>query len=163
MPRKTWWQAFTPQPIKSWKRRCQDLPGICAYLPAVENVGYAGREFTIEKAVCILRRPGRKENSGCRHPDAVDMVGRGHQQGLFKNRSGPTGSASHRRIDPAAAVDLLAGAAASPGAAPASGFSADEAEKLGQQGEKVILVRTRLLPMIFMVLSCLRAFDFQEA
>ncbi|NLC76892.1 MAG: pyruvate, phosphate dikinase, partial [Clostridia bacterium] len=54
----------------------------------------------------------------------------------------------HRRIDPNATVDEIAkGLPASPGAA--SGiivFDADEAETLGQQGQKVILVRTETTP-----------------
>ena len=54
----------------------------------------------------------------------------------------------HRRIDPDAAVDVIAtGLPASPGAA--SGkivFTADEAEALGQQGQAVLLVRTETTP-----------------
>jgi pyruvate phosphate dikinase (EC 2.7.9.1) len=54
----------------------------------------------------------------------------------------------HRRIDPGARLEVIAkGLPASPGAA--SGkvvFDADEAEKLGNDGEKIILVRTETTP-----------------
>jgi pyruvate,orthophosphate dikinase len=54
----------------------------------------------------------------------------------------------HRRIDPEAKLDIVAkGLPASPGAA--SGmvvFDADLAEKLGQEGKKLILVRTETTP-----------------
>ncbi|GAH20003.1 unnamed protein product, partial [marine sediment metagenome] len=54
----------------------------------------------------------------------------------------------HRRIDPNAKVEVIAkGLQASPGAAYGKVvFTADEAEELGKEGERVILVRTETTP-----------------
>lgn len=109
-------------------------------------------EFTIEKGkLYILQTRHGKRTASAAIKIAVDMVNEGlidKKEAVLRVEAGSLDQLLHRRIDPAAKINVIAkGLPASPGAA--SGkvvFSADEAEKLGQAGEKVILVRTETTP-----------------
>jgi pyruvate,orthophosphate dikinase len=109
-------------------------------------------EFTIEKGkLYILQTRNGKCTISAAVKIAVDLC----KEGLITkeeaiNRVDPEqlGKLLHRRLDDEAVLDVIAtGLPASPGSA--SGkivFDADEAEKLGSAGEKVILVRTETTP-----------------
>ncbi|MFZ5640668.1 MAG: pyruvate, phosphate dikinase, partial [Bacillota bacterium] len=109
-------------------------------------------EFTIEKGkLYILQTRHGKRTANAAIKIAVEMVNEGlidKKEAVLRVEPGSLDQLLHRRIDPSAKIDVIAkGLPASPGAA--SGkvvFSADEAEKLGQTGEKVILVRTETTP-----------------
>ncbi|NLC38036.1 MAG: pyruvate, phosphate dikinase, partial [Clostridia bacterium] len=145
----------TPQPIKKLE---EEMPGIYREFVRICQLlekhyrDMQDIEFTIEKGrLYILQTRAGKRTAAAAIRIAVDMVREGvisKEEALLRIDPAQLDQLLHRRIDPAAAVDLLAqGLPASPGAA--SGkvvFSADEAEKLGQQGEKVILVRTETTP-----------------
>ncbi len=109
-------------------------------------------EFTIEKGkLYILQTRHGKRTASAAIKIAVEMVKEGlidKKEAVLRVEPGSLDQLLHRRIDPAVKTDVIAkGLPASPGAA--SGkvvFSADEAEKFGQAGEKVILVRTETTP-----------------
>jgi len=109
-------------------------------------------EFTIERGkLFMLQTRNGKRTAQAAMKIAVDMVKEGlisKEEGILRVEPAHLDNLLHRRIDPSAKLDVVAkGLPASPGAA--SGkvvFSADEAEKLGKEGEKVILVRTETTP-----------------
>ncbi|AHF09224.1 MULTISPECIES: pyruvate, phosphate dikinase [Dehalobacter] len=109
-------------------------------------------EFTIEKGRLYILQT---RNGKCTISAAIRIAVELCQEGLITKEEAveridphQLEKLLHRRIDDAAKLDVVAtGLPASPGAA--SGkiiFSADEAEKLGQAGEKVILVGTETTP-----------------
>ncbi|MFZ3170880.1 MAG: pyruvate, phosphate dikinase [Carboxydocellales bacterium] len=109
-------------------------------------------EFTIERGkLYILQTRNGKRTAQAGMRVAVEMVA----EGLIDKKTAVTrvepaqlDQLLHRRIDPSAKLEEVAkGLPASPGAA--SGivvFDADDAEKQGINGEKVILVRTETTP-----------------
>ncbi len=109
-------------------------------------------EFTIERGkLYMLQTRSAKRTAAAAVKAAVDMV----KEGLITreeavDRVDPTqlNQLLHRRLDPRAKLNVIAkGLPASPGAASgAAVFDADEAEKKGQNGEKVILIRTETTP-----------------
>ncbi|HOV80101.1 MAG TPA: pyruvate, phosphate dikinase [Bacillota bacterium] len=109
-------------------------------------------EFTIERGrLWILQTRNGKRTAHAAVKIAVDMVEEGlitREEAVMMVEPGQLDQLLHRRIDPAAKLNVIArGLPASPGAA--SGgvvFSADLAEKLGREGEKVILARTETTP-----------------
>ncbi|MFO7152867.1 MAG: pyruvate, phosphate dikinase [Bacillota bacterium] len=109
-------------------------------------------EFTVEKGkLYLLQTRSGKRTAEAAVKIAVDMVKEGlisKEEAVLRVSPEHVSSLLHRRIDPNAKVEVIAkGLPASPGAA--SGqvvFSPDEAETLGQQGYKVILVRTETTP-----------------
>ncbi|KXG78502.1 Pyruvate, phosphate dikinase [Fervidicola ferrireducens] len=109
-------------------------------------------EFTVEKGkLYLLQTRSGKRTAEAAVKIAVDMVKEGlisKEEAVLRVSPEHVTSLLHRRIDPNAKVEVIAkGLPASPGAA--SGqvvFSPDEAETLGQQGHKVILVRTETTP-----------------
>ncbi|MDT3699194.1 MAG: pyruvate, phosphate dikinase [Thermincola sp.] len=109
-------------------------------------------EFTVERGkLYILQTRHGKRTAGAAIKIAVEMVAEGlidKNEAVLRVEPGSLDQLLHRRIDPAAKIEAIAkGLPASPGAA--SGkvvFDADEAEKLGQAGEKVLLVRTETTP-----------------
>ncbi len=109
-------------------------------------------EFTIEKGTlyCLQTRNG-KMNATAMVKTSVDMVAEKlitRDQALLRINPELLEQLLHPRLDPDnAATALATGLPASPGAA--SGkcvFDADLAEKLGNDGEKVILVREETRP-----------------
>jgi pyruvate,orthophosphate dikinase len=109
-------------------------------------------EFTVERGkLYILQTRTGKRTAQAAVKVAVDMVKEGlitKEEAILRVEPAHLDSILHRRIDPQAKLEVIAkGLPASPGAA--SGkviFDADEAEKLGSEGEKVILVRTETTP-----------------
>jgi pyruvate,orthophosphate dikinase len=109
-------------------------------------------EFTIENGkLYILQTRSGKRTAQAAVKVAVDMVKEGlisKEEALLRVSPDQVVSLLHRRIDPDAEIEVVAkGLPASPGAG--SGvvvFDPDEAENLGLQGQKVILVRTETTP-----------------
>lgn len=109
-------------------------------------------EFTIQKGeLFMLQTRTGKRTASASVKIAVDM----EEEGLIDKRTAVTriepnklDELLHRRIDPNAEVTLLAkGLDASPGAATGKViFDSDEAAEMGDNGEKVILVRTETSP-----------------
>lgn len=109
-------------------------------------------EFTIENGkLYMLQTRSGKRTAQAAVKVAVDMVKEGlitKEEALLRVSPEQVVSLLHRRIDPSAKTEVIAkGLPASPGAG--SGhvvFDPDEAEELGNQGQKVILVRTETTP-----------------
>lgn len=109
-------------------------------------------EFTIEKGKLFMlqTRTGKRTARAAVHI-AVEMVSEGlidKKTALKRVDAGQLGNLLHRQVAPEAQLDVIAtGLPASPGAA--SGkiiFDSDEAERLGSQGEDVVLVRPETTP-----------------
>ncbi|MDD2554078.1 MAG: pyruvate, phosphate dikinase [Desulfotomaculaceae bacterium] len=145
----------TPQPIAALEK---DMPvtfrqfeEICKLLDThyrdMQDI-----EFTVENGkLWILQTRNGKRTAQAAIKIAVDMVDEGlitREEAVLRIEPGQLDHLLHRRIDPAAKLDIVAsGLPASPGAA--SGmvvFDADLAEKLGQEGKKLVLVRTETTP-----------------
>lgn len=109
-------------------------------------------EFTIENGkLYILQTRNGKRTAQAAVKIAVDMVHEGlisKEQAIIQVPAGQLETLLHRRIDPSAKVEAVAkGLPASPGAASGSVvFDPDEAEVMGNDGKKVILVRTETTP-----------------
>ena len=109
-------------------------------------------EFTIEKAkLYLLQTRTGKRTAQAALKIAVDMVEEGiitKEEAILRIEPNQLNQLLHRRIDPKAKVEVIAkGLPASPGAAYGKVvFTADEAEELGKEGERVILVRTETTP-----------------
>ncbi|MGB9977386.1 pyruvate, phosphate dikinase [Thermovenabulum sp.] len=109
-------------------------------------------EFTVEKGkLYLLQTRNGKRTAQAAVKIAVDMAKEGlitKKEALMRVSPEQVASLLHSRIDPSAKVEIIAkGLPASPGAAWGQVvFSPDEAENLGHQGIKVILVRTETTP-----------------
>ena len=109
-------------------------------------------EFTIEKRkLYLLQTRAGKRTAQAALKIAVDMVEEGiitKEEAILRVEPNQLNQLLHRRIDPKAKVEVIAkGLPASPGAAYGKVvFTADEAEELGKEGERVILVRTETTP-----------------
>lgn len=109
-------------------------------------------EFTIERGnLYILQTRNGKRTATAAIRIAIELYNEGlitKEEALTRIEPGQLDQLLHRRIDPAAKIEVIAkGLPASPGAA--SGkvvFDADMAEKMNLAGEKVILVRTETTP-----------------
>ncbi len=109
-------------------------------------------EFTIERGkLYILQTRNGKRTAPAAIRVAVELCEEGYigkEEAITRIEPGQLDQLLHRRMDPDAKLEVIAkGLPASPGAA--SGkivFDADDAEKLGKSGEKVILVRTETTP-----------------
>ncbi|MEB3284638.1 MAG: pyruvate, phosphate dikinase [Candidatus Sericytochromatia bacterium] len=145
----------TPKPIAELAR---DMPQVYAQFKAIaERLEAHYRdmqdlEFTVERGTLyMLQTRTGKRTAQAAVKVAVEMAQEGlitHQEALLRVEPGALNQLLHRRIDPTAALDVLArGLPASPGAATgAIVFDADEAERRGRRGEKVILVRVETCP-----------------
>jgi len=109
-------------------------------------------EFTIERGkLYLLQTRNGKKTAAATVKIAVNMAEEGlltREEALLRVDPAQLDHLLHRRIDPAAKLDVVAkGLPASPGAA--SGqivFDADDAERLAGGGVKVILVRPETTP-----------------
>lgn len=109
-------------------------------------------EFTVERGkLFMLQTRNAKRTAQAAVKVAVDLVKEGvitKEQAILRVDPHSLDQLLHRRIDPHAEVNLIAkGLPASPGAA--SGqvvFDADLADKLANEGKKVILVRPETTP-----------------
>lgn len=145
----------TPQPIAALEK---DMPVIYGQFEEIcRNLDKHYRnmqdiEFTVERGkLWILQTRNGKRTAQAAIKIAVDMVNEGlitKEEAVLRIEPGQLDHLLHRRIDPGAKLEIVArGLPASPGAA--SGmvvFDADLAEKLGQEGKKLILVRTETTP-----------------
>jgi pyruvate,orthophosphate dikinase len=145
----------TPKPLQKME---QEMPEQYAQLVALRNKleshyqEVQDYEFTIEKGTlyCLQTRNG-KMNAAAMVKTSVDMVAEkliSRDQALLRIDPELLEQMLHPSLDPENTVAPIAtGLPASPGAA--SGkcvFDADLAEKLGNAGEKVILVREETRP-----------------
>ena len=109
-------------------------------------------EFTIENGkLYMLQTRSGKRTAQAAVKIAVEMVKEGlidKNDALLRVSPDQVVTLLHRRIDPEAEVEVLAkGLPASPGAGSGQvAFDPDEAEELGKQGKKVILVRMETTP-----------------
>lgn len=145
----------TPQPISKLQEEMPDI-----YQQFVDTCNLLEKhyqnmqdiEFTIEKGkLYILQTRHGKRTANAAIKIAVDMVSEGFidkNEAVLRVEAGALDQLLHRRIDPSAKIEVIAkGLPASPGAACGKVvFDADEAEKLAQAGEKVLLVRTETTP-----------------
>jgi len=145
----------TPKPIKEMEK---ELPQAFEELKKVYEIlekhykDMQDFEFTIERGkLYLLQTRTGKRTAQAAIKIAVDMVREGlidEKTAVKRVEPGQINQLLHPQIDRSQPLKVLAkGLPASPGAA--SGkvvFDADEAEKLGNAGEKVILVRPETTP-----------------
>jgi len=145
----------TPLPLSNLKN---DLPEVYEELIKIITLlekhyrDVQDYEFTIEKGkLYLLQTRTGKRTAQAALKIAVDMVEEGiitKEEAILRIEPNQLNQLLHRRIDPKAKVEVIAkGLPASPGAAYGKVvFTADEAEELGKEGERVILVRTETTP-----------------
>lgn len=145
----------TPQPIATLKNEMLDIYNQFEETCALLEKHYKNMqdiEFTIEREkLYMLQTRSGKRTAQAAIKIAVDMVNEGligKEDAVLRVEPAHLDHLLHRRIDPNATLEVIAkGLPASPGAAGGKVvFSADEAEKMGLSGEKVILVRTETTP-----------------
>ena len=145
----------TPQPIAKLEQEMPDVYRQFAETCQLLEKHYRDMqdiEFTIERGkLWMLQTRNGKRTAQAAIKIAVDMLEEGlisKEEAVLRVEPSQLDQLLHRRIDPAAELEVLAkGLPASPGSA--SGkvvFDADLAEKLGQEGEKVLLVRMETTP-----------------
>jgi pyruvate,orthophosphate dikinase len=109
-------------------------------------------EFTVERGrLYMLQTRSAKRTAAAAVRIAVEMAKERtitRQEAVQRVEPAQVDQLLHRRIDPAARVEIIAtGLAASPGAAYGKAvFDAGRAEEMAKQGEKVILVRIETNP-----------------
>ncbi len=145
----------TPQPIAKLK---EDLPVVyeqfvntCKILEShyrdMQDI-----EFTVEKSkLYMLQTRNAKRTARAAVKAAVDMVAEGlitKEEALLRVEPDQINQLLHRQLDPSQKVEPIAvGLPASPGAGCGKVvFDADTAEKMGLEGEKVVLVRNETTP-----------------
>jgi pyruvate,orthophosphate dikinase len=145
----------TPRPLKELRI---DMPAIYKELTKLHNIlekhfrEVQDFEFTIEQGkLYMLQTRNGKMNAWALTKTSVDMVKEGlitEEEALLRVEPDMLEQFLHRRIDPDFKQEPLAvGISASPGAAIGKVvFDADRAERLGNQGEKIILTRIETKP-----------------
>jgi pyruvate,orthophosphate dikinase len=145
----------TPRPLKELRI---DMPAIYKELTRMHNIlekhyrEVQDFEFTIEQGkLYMLQTRNGKMNAWALTKTSVDMVKEGlitEEEALLRIEPDMLEQFLHRRIDPDFKQEPLAvGISASPGAAIGKVvFDADRAERLGNQGEKIILTRIETKP-----------------
>lgn len=145
----------TPLPLSNLKN---DLPEVYGELIKIVTLlekhyrDVQDYEFTIEKGkLYLLQTRTGKRTAQAAIKIAVDMVEEGtitEEEAILRVEPNQLNQLLHKRIDPKAKVEVIAkGLPASPGAAYGKVvFTADEAEELGKEGERVILVRSETTP-----------------
>ncbi|HWR57235.1 MAG TPA: pyruvate, phosphate dikinase [Negativicutes bacterium] len=145
----------TPQPIAQLK---DEMPGVfeqfvnTAQLLERHYKNMQDIEFTVERGTLfMLQTRNGKRTAPAAVKIAYDMVQEGlvtKQEAILMVEPAQLDQLLHRQIDSSAKLDVIArGLPASPGAASGTVvFDADEAERLGKKGRKVLLVRTETTP-----------------
>jgi pyruvate,orthophosphate dikinase len=145
----------TPLPLSNLKN---DLPKVYEDLIRIVTLlekhyrDVQDYEFTIEEGkLYLLQTRTGKRTAQAALKIAVDMVEEGiitKEEAILRIEPNQLNQLLHKRIDPKAKMEVVAkGLPASPGAAYGKVvFTADEAEELGKEGERVILVRTETTP-----------------
>ncbi|MDR1160082.1 MAG: pyruvate, phosphate dikinase [Syntrophomonadaceae bacterium] len=145
----------TPMPIAKLKEK---LPEV--YQQFIDTCSVLERhyrdlqdiEFTVEKGTLyMLQTRNGKRTAKAAVKAAVDMVAEGlisKQEALLRVDAEAINTLLHRQIDDSIELNAIAvGLPASPGAACGKAvFDANLAEKLGQNGEKVVMVRNETTP-----------------
>jgi pyruvate,orthophosphate dikinase len=145
----------TPQPISTLKEK---MPEIYVQFQAITQQlekhyrDMQDIEFTVERGkLFILQTRAGKRTAQAAVKITVDMVEEGlisKEEALMRVDPDQLNQMLHPRLDPSVPLKVIAkGLPASPGAA--SGeivFDADDAERLAEQGHKVILVRPETTP-----------------
>ncbi|MEA4902516.1 pyruvate, phosphate dikinase [Desulfitobacterium sp.] len=145
----------TPQPIKSLEQENKAIYDQFVEISSRLEGHYRDMqdiEFTIEKGrLYFLQTRNGKRTAPAAIRVAVELCREGvisKEEAVVRIEPGQLDQLLHRRMDTTAKLEVLAkGLPASPGAA--SGkivFDANEAERLGHNGEKVILLRTETTP-----------------
>ncbi|WP_425806839.1 pyruvate, phosphate dikinase [Desulfitobacterium sp. Sab5] len=145
----------TPQPIKSLEQENKAIYDQFVDIASRLENHYRDMqdiEFTIEKGrLFFLQTRNGKRTAPAAIRVAVELCHEGlitKEEAITRIEPGQLDQLLHRRMDANAKLEVLAkGLPASPGAA--SGkivFDADDAERLGHNGEKVILLRTETTP-----------------
>jgi pyruvate,orthophosphate dikinase len=145
----------TPKPIEDL---AADLPEVYARFRDICELldrhyrNMQDIEFTIERGrLYILQTRNGKRTVQAAVRIAVDMVDEGlisREEAVVRVEPEQLDHLLHRHIDPQAKLKVIAtGLPASPGSAAGKAvFDADTAEKMAQEGEKVILVRNETTP-----------------
>jgi len=145
----------TPMPISKLK---EELPGVYQqFVDTCDKLEQHYRdlqdiEFTVEKGkLYMLQTRNGKRTTRAAVKVAVDMVNEGlisKDEALLRVDPEQINQLLHRQIDVSVNLEAIAqGLPASPGAACGKVvFDADIAEKLGEAGEKVVLVRNETTP-----------------
>ena len=145
----------TPLPLSNLKN---DLPVVYEELIKIVTLlekhyrDVQDYEFTIEKRkLYLLQTRTGKRTAQAALKIAVDMVEEGiinKEEAVLRIEPNQLNQLLHKRIDPNVKKEVIAkGLPASPGAAYGKVvFTADEAEELGKEGEKVILARAETTP-----------------
>ncbi len=145
----------TPQPISKLKEEMpetyEQFINTCSLLEK-HYKDMQDIEFTIENGkLYILQTRSGKRTAAAAVKVAVDMVKEGlisKEEAILRVDPDQLNQVLHKRLDPKADFQVVAtGLPASPGAASGKAiFDANEAERLGNEGEKVILVRMETTP-----------------
>ena len=145
----------TPRPLKELRT---DMPAVFKDLERMHNIlekhyrEVQDFEFTIEQGkLYMLQTRNGKMNAWALVKTSVDMVKEGlisEEEALLRIEPDMLEQFLHRRIDPDFKHEPLGvGISASPGAAIGKVvFDADRAERLGNEGEKIILTRIETKP-----------------
>jgi len=145
----------TPQPLS---KLAEDLPEVYQqFVTIAERLERHYRdvqdlEFTIERGTLyMLQTRTGKRTAQAAVKIAVDLANEGiitREEAVMRVDPASLDQLLHPRIDPGATLDVIArGLPASPGAATGQlVFDADEAERLGREGLKVILTRVETCP-----------------
>jgi pyruvate,orthophosphate dikinase len=155
----------TPQPINLHQKKEGDLPSMEEVLPECYQQLAGIRqtlekhykdmqdiEFTIEKGKLYMLQTRNGKRTACAAIKiAVDMVTEGlidEKTAILRVQPSQLDQLLHPSLDPKATKKVIAkGLPASPGAACGTAvFTADEAELLARNGQKVILVRIETSP-----------------
>ncbi|MEG6585401.1 pyruvate, phosphate dikinase [Dendrosporobacter sp. 1207_IL3150] len=145
----------TPQPIAKLQAEMPEI--FDQFVKTAEKLENHYRnmqdiEFTVEKGkLYMLQTRNGKRTAQAAIKVAHDMVQEGlisKTEALLMVEPGQLDQLLHRQIDSSAKLNVLAtGLPASPGAASGSVvFDADDAERLGKAGQKVMLVRMETTP-----------------
>jgi pyruvate,orthophosphate dikinase len=145
----------TPRPLKELRT---DMPAVFKELEKMHHIlekkyrEVQDFEFTIEQGkLYMLQTRNGKMNAWALVKTSVDMVKEGlisEEEALLRIEPDMLEQFLHRRIDPDFKQEPLGlGISASPGAAIGKVvFDADRAERLGNEGEKIILTRIETKP-----------------
>lgn len=145
----------TPQPIAQLK---DEMPGVfeqfvqTAQLLERHYKNMQDIEFTVERGkLYMLQTRNGKRTAQAAVKVAYDMVQEGlvnKQAAILMVEPAQLDQLLHRQIDGSAKLQVVAkGLPASPGAASGTVvFDADDAERMGKKGQKVLLVRTETTP-----------------
>ena len=145
----------TPQPITKLKEEMPDAYEQFLRTCSLLEKHYRDMqdiEFTIENSkLYILQTRSGKRTAAAAVKVAVDMVKEGlisKEEAILRVDPDQLNQVLHKRLDTRVDFQVVAtGLPASPGAASGKAiFDADEAERLGNEGEKVILVRLETTP-----------------